>query len=136
MKTEKQIESDVFDIIKESDLAIAVSGFVYRKGMRPDNPELEDIVVKFLSGYDEQIQSGIVVVNIYVPDVQYQGYSAKSENIDRVGKLQKLVNEIFDDFSNVEYLIEKDGTPTSLQADGIEQHFIYVRLKYKRLSNN
>ena len=136
MKTEKQIESDVFDIIKESDLAIAVSGLVYRKGMRPDNPELEDIVVKFLSGYDEQIQSGIVVVNIYVPDVQYQGYSAKSENIDRVGKLQKLVNEIFDDFSNVEYLIEKDGTPTSLQADGIEQHFIYVRLKYKRLSNN
>ena len=67
-KTEKSIERDFYEFVSKSELAKSVSGEVYRNGMRPPESEQEDIVVKFLSGLDEQIQSGIVVLNIYVPD--------------------------------------------------------------------
>ena len=43
-KTEKQIEKDVFRIIRDSELKAVIDGVVYRDGMRPKNATTEDIV--------------------------------------------------------------------------------------------
>ena len=89
-KTEKRIERDFYEFVTKSELAKAVSGKVYRKGMRPPESDKEDIVVKFLSGVDEQVQSGIVVLNIYVPDISVRSRGAKVENIKRIDELEEL----------------------------------------------
>ena len=54
IKTEKQIEKDIFRIIKASPINTMIGGTLYRNGMRPRNAKTEDAVVAFLSGLDGQ----------------------------------------------------------------------------------
>lgn len=131
-KTEKQIERDFFKFVCDSELARSISGKVYRKGVRPPDSDKEDIVVKFLSGLDEQIQSGIVVLNIYVPDETIRGTGTKVEAFERVAELEEILLTFIEENDSNEYDLSKDGTPKSLEAEGIEQHFIQARIKFRR----
>ena len=132
-KTEKQIEKDVFRIVRDSELKAVIGGSVYRDGMRPKNAMTEDIVVKFLTGLDGQEQSGIVLVHIYVPNIKSpSGDGELVPNITRIDLLEEKANSLLSSLEDTEYLFEKDGTPRSYPAEGIEQHFINVRLKYRR----
>lgn len=131
-KTAKQIEKDVFRIIKDSELKNVIGGEFYRAGMRPKNAMTEDVVVKFLTGIDGQEQSGVVLVHIYVSNIAASNDGELVENITRVDELEGLLNTLVADFENEEYLFEKDGTPHSFPAEGIEQHFINMRLYYRR----
>ncbi len=134
-KTEKQIEKDVYRIIRDSELKAAVGGKVYRDGMRPKDAKTEDIVVKFLTGIDGQEQSGIVLVHIYVPDIKSpSGDGELVPNITRIDQLEDTVNTLLASLEDTEYLFEKDETPKSYPAEGIRQHFINVRLKYRRIT--
>lgn len=134
-KTEKQIEKDVFRIIRDSELKAVIGGVVYRDGMRPKNAKTEDIVVKFLTGIDGQEQSGIVLIHIYVPNIKSpSGDGELVPNITRIGQLEEIANIMISSLESDEYLFEKDDTPRSYPADGIEQQFINVRLHYRRKS--
>lgn len=131
-KTAKQIEKDVFRIVRNSELKNVIGGTFYRAGMRPKNASTEDVVVKFLSGIDGQEQSGVVLVHVYVPNIQVSKDGELVENITRIDELEGLINTLFAELENDEYLFEKDGTPHSFPVEGIEQHFINVRLHYRR----
>lgn len=131
-KTEKQIEKDVFRIVKDSELKNVIGGSFYRAGMRPKNAMTEDVVVKFLTGIDGQEQSGIVLIHIYVSDIPASNDGELVENITRIDNLEQLLNDIISELEDNEYLFEKDGTPKSFPAEGITQHFINLRLKYRR----
>lgn len=132
-KTAKQIERDVYRIIRESELNGMIGGTIYRDRMRPKNADTEDVVVKFLTGIDGQEQSGIVLIHIYVPNKPSVSNDGELvEDITRIDELEVIINRIIDGLDNVEYLFEKDGTPQSYQAEGLEQHFINVRLRYRR----
>lgn len=134
-KTEKQIEKDVFRIIRDSELKAVIGGVVYRDGMRPKNATTEDIVVKFLTGIDGQEQSGVVLVHIYVPNIKSPtGDGELVPNITRIDLLEEIANSLLSSLEDTEYLFEKDGTPRSYPAEGIEQQFINVRIKYRRKS--
>lgn len=131
-KTAKQIEKDVFRIIRDSELKDVIGGTFYRAGMRPKNATTEDVVVKFLSGIDGQEQSGVVLVHVYVPNIQVSNDGELVENITRIDELEELLNTLISGLENDEYLFEKDGTPHSFPVEGIEQHFINTRLHYRR----
>ena len=62
-------EKDIYNLVKESVLKTAIKGSFYREGMRPLNAKTEDAVVSFMTGVDDQIQIGVVNVNVYVPDI-------------------------------------------------------------------
>lgn len=132
-KTEKQIEKDVFRIIRDSELKAVIGGVAYRDGMRPKNAKTEDIVVKFLTGIDGQEQSGIVLIHIYVPNIKSpSGDGELVPNITRIDQLEEIVNSMVSSLESDEYLFEKDETPRSYPADDIEQYFINIRLHYRR----
>lgn len=131
IKTEKQIEKDIFRIIKASPINTMIGGTLYRKGMRPRNAKTEDAVVAFLSGLDGQFQTGVVLLNIYVPMTQ-NASSDKITDISRVDTLETAVNDFFDECSEVNYLFELRETPYSEDLDEIEQTRINVRIHYKR----
>lgn len=133
-KTEKEIEKDVYRIIRNSTLKDEIKGSFYRAGMRPKNAESEDAVVKFLTGLDGQEQNGIVLVHIYVPNIKISADGELAEDIARVEHLEAVVNDIIDGIDDTEYWFEKDATPKSYPAEGVEQHFINVRIKYRRKS--
>ena len=134
-KTENQIERDFYAIIKGSELAGAIKGEVFRRGQRPENAKTEDCIVKFLGGDDSQIQTGTVVLNIYVPYIPYAD-GRRGEDLSRIGELEEAVEAIIPEITSTDYDIDKEGTPRSYQEDNIEQTIIAVRLKFQRLNQD
>lgn len=132
-KTEIQIERDFYQLIKDSRLGAAIRGTVYRSEMRPANATDEDLIVKFLAGTDEQIQRGTVILNLYVPDINFKD-GRKVADKKRIGELQELILDFIDTCDDTDYWIESDGTPYSTMNPDIEQHLIVSRLKFQRIS--
>ena len=132
IKTETQIERDFYSFVKNSDLGKAIRGTVYRSEMRPTDAATEDLIVKFLAGLDEQVQTGVVIFNLYVPDIPYtDGRMVPDKN--RIGELQELIRTFVETAGGTEYWLETDTTPTTMRNEEIEQHFIYVRIKFNRI---
>lgn len=134
MKTEIEIERDFYTLIKESPLGNSIRGTVYRSEMRPAGADGEDLIVKFLAGVDEQIQSGTMLLNLYVPGIEIKG-GRKVADKQRIGELQRLILDFVEQYENDEYWIKTDGTPYSTYNPDIEQHLIVTRLKFQRLSD-
>lgn len=134
VKTEQQIERDFYSFIKNSSLGKAIRGQIYRSEMRPNDATTEDLVVKYLAGIDYQIQQGTVILNIYVPDKPYMADGRKVIDHKRVGELQELINEFVNDNPDTEYRLQTDTTPTTMKVEGIEQHLIYSRIKFYRIT--
>lgn len=131
-KTSQQIEEDVYMLILGSSLANIVRGKIYRDGTRPKNASTEDVVVKFLTGIDEQEQRGIVLIHIYVPNIRANRDGESVKDTKRINRLQSEVNSILSSINGTEYLFTKDNTPQSFPVEGIDQYFINVRINYKR----
>lgn len=130
-KTEKQIEKDIYRIVSGSTLATLLKGKVYRKGMRPQNAKTEDAVVGFLSGLDDQFQTGVVNVNVYVPFKEAK--TQKRPDIGRVDELEAEIRKVFEeDIEDPYYLLEVPESPQSDDLDDIEQTQINARIHYKR----
>lgn len=130
VKTETQIERDFYSMLKTSSLGTELKGSIYRDEMRPANAKTEDLVLKMIAGTDEQIQEGIIVCNIYVPDVLQKG-GKPVKDFDRIGKLQAKALELIGCTS--EYKIRTDGSPVTIAVDGIAQHMINLRLRFERI---
>ncbi len=131
-KTENQIERDFYSIANNT-LGNIIRGTVYRRGMRPDNAKTEDCIAKFLGGIDEQIQTGTVVLNIYVPFIPYQD-GRRGEDLNRIGELEEQVKEAVRAIDDTDYEITTETTPQSYKMDEIEQTVIAVRLRFQRLN--
>lgn len=135
VKTEIEIERDFFTFVKESNLAAAIHGEVLRSDMRADDAKTEDLVVKFLAGLDEQIQTGVVLFNIYVPDIpNIDGRMVR--NASRIGELQGEIRSFIENNKGTEYLLATDGTPTSMRNEEINQWCICARIHFQRLSTD
>ena len=132
-KTEQQIERDLYAMIKASSLGTSIRGSVYRSEMRAADATTEDVIVKFLAGVDEQIQQGVVVINIYVPDIRYDGRLVPDKS--RIGELQQLVIDFIEQCDSVEYWIVPDSTPYTASVEGVDQHVIISRIKFSRIIN-
>lgn len=92
-KTGKQIQGDIRRMLAGSKLAEAVSGGVYRNGYRPRDSRKEDIIVTFTTGIPDQIETGVVTVNIYVPDIDPCGNGVFVEDGRRTEQLEALAQQ-------------------------------------------
>lgn len=132
-KTEIQIERDFYQLIKNSRLGAEIRGTVYRSEMRPADATGEDLIVKFIAGTDEQIQRGTVILNLYVPDINFKD-GRKVADKKRIGVLQAMILDFIETCDDTDYLIGSDGTPYSTMNPDIEQHLIVARIKFQRIS--
>ena len=89
-KTSKQVQGDVYRLLKDSTLYSMISGEVYRQGYRPRDSRLEDAVVIFTAGLPDQIQTGVVTVHIYCPDIDPYGNGVLVEDGQRTEDLKPL----------------------------------------------
>jgi len=69
MKTTLDLEDVVYDQLKSGTLITIITG-VLRKGDRPVSSEKEDVTVNSLPVTSQQLQSAIVNVNVFVPDLE------------------------------------------------------------------
>lgn len=136
-KTATQIQGDVYQLLKNSTLCSMISGDVYRKGMRPRDSKLEDAVVIFTTGLPDQIQTGVVTINIYVPDIDAYNNGVMVENGLRSSQLELLaaewVGSLKAGVSNYKFRLQQ--TIYTEEDAAIKQHFVVVKLHYRYFGN-
>lgn len=134
-KTAKQIQGDVRRLLLNSTIAQAISGGVYRAGLRPRDSRQEDAIITFTTGLPGQIHSGVVTVNIYVPDIDPDANGTWVENAARTAQLESLaaqwVNSLNGPDSDYHFTLRQ--TIYTEPEPEIRQHFVVVRLGYSAL---
>ena len=130
--TAGEIETKVYNLIV--DYGLQIGGQIYKEGVRPLDSKSEDAVITFVTGTDAQIQSGIVAVNVYVPDINNgQGKGVKVKNISRCNEVEIMLKNFASSISiSDEYKFEPDRIIKSYKESEIEQHFVNLRLKFKK----
>lgn len=132
-KTSKQVQGDVYRLLKDSTLYTLISGEVYRNGYRPRDSRKEDAVVIFTTGLPDEIQTGVVTVNIFVPDIDPYNNGVWVEDGARTEELEKLadawVDSLTAEVSNYKFKLQQ--TIYTEEDKDIRQHFVVVKLKYK-----
>lgn len=133
-KTAKDIQTDFYMLLKGSDLVAMVNGIVYRDGFRPRDSKKEDIVIIYSAGEDDgEIQSGIVTLNIYVPDILPYKNGTMVENAARTAKIERAAQEWYESIRGVmpEYIFRLYNTIHTTADEDINQHFVVVQVKYR-----
>ena len=130
--TSSDIEQDVYDLIQLSSLKTSISGKIYKSGMRPPNSKLEDVVITFLAGLGNQLQTGVVNVNTYVNNVVLDGIHVK--DTIRIKALETIIKSWISGIINQKYEFELDKTMQVYEVPEISQHFINTRLKFKLIN--
>jgi hypothetical protein len=134
-KTGKQVQSDIIELLKGSQLAGLVSGGIYRNGYRPRDSKSEDIVVIFTTGLSGQIQTGVVTVNVFVPDIGNPDNGVMIENGRRCEALEvaaaEWVESLTADRSDYRFTLQQT-IYTEADAE-IHQHFVVIKLKFELL---
>lgn len=131
--TSKRVQGDVYTLLRKSELAGLISGGVYRKGMRPRDSKKEDAVVIFTAGLPDQIQTGVVTVNIFVPDVDGDEAGTLEEDGERTEELEAAAADWVKTLNGqgscykfrLQQAIYTEAEPET------HQHFVVVKLAYK-----
>ena len=92
-KTSRQVQGDIYRLLRSSDMFPQLSGEVYRQGMRRDS-RLEDAVVIFTTGLaDGDIETGVVTVNIFVPDIDPYSNGVFVEDGVRTEQVERMAQD-------------------------------------------
>jgi hypothetical protein len=131
-KTGKQVQGDIYGLLKGSTLYSMISGDVYRGGYRPRDSRLEDAVVIFTAGLPDQIQTGVVTVNIFVPDIDPYDNGVFVEDGRRTEEMELLAAEWVKSLSAEVscYKFRLMQTIHTEEEAEINQHFVVVKLGY------
>lgn len=133
MLTSSDIERTFFSMVKSSGLGQMIGGDVYRSNMRPPTSMDEDIVVTYLAGIDDQLQTGVVVVNIYTKPIRFNG--ADVDDKERCACLLRLFNDMLEEGEETTgHILETDGTPRVNYDDTTKQYVISGRIRYTWLN--
>lgn len=105
--------------------------------MRPRDSKLEDAIVIFTTGLPDQIQTGVVTINIYFPDIDAYNNGVLVENALRGSQLELLAAEWVDSLTAgvSNYKFELQQTIYTEAEAAINQHFVVVKLKYRYFGN-
>lgn len=132
-KTGKQIELDVYRLLSESHLSSIISGSVYREGMRPRDSKKEDAVVMFSSGLSNQIETGVVTINIFVPDQDFYENGQLLEDGERTSFIEiesaKWVDTLTCGKTNYKFKLRQ--TITTDYEPETHEHFVVIILGYE-----
>ena len=131
-RTSKEIQTDFFNLVKDSPLATSINGGVYRHGMRPRDSKMEDVTVSFVSGLPNQLQTGVIALCIFVPDIDPYGNGVYVENCQRTLVLERVAQDWIDSYParNMDYILRLQDTIATVEDATIKQHFVSVMIHY------
>ena len=131
-RTSKQIQGDIYRFLKDSALSSLITGDVYRSGMRPRDSKSEDAVVTFVTGTIGDVQSGVVVVNIYVKDIDPFCNGVLVEDSRRTEEIELAADQWVESLTCAvsDYKFGLVQTIQTFEEPAINQHFVSVRLRY------
>lgn len=132
-KTGAQVETDIYKSIKES-IKANINGDVYTSSGRPTDSKKEDAVIIFMTGRDGQIQEGVVVVNVFVPDIYPATEKGRSvKDTKRCREIEIALAGITDSMTTPEYQIYREDMIQTYKNQDRDEHFINARLSFQRI---
>lgn len=132
-RTASQIQGDIYDFLRESDLARGLTGEVYRRGYRPRDSRLEDAEVIFTTGTPGEIEKGVVTINVYCADIDPYNNGVLVENGQRISEIERAADSWVKTLvaSRSNYLFSLRQTIHSTADPEIKQHFVVIKLNYR-----
>lgn len=132
-KTGSKVEQDFYQILRDqTNLPEIINGSIYKTGMRPVDSQEEDAVVTFVSGLDGQIQTGVLVVNVYVPDVVVYGRSLR--NSGRCREIEEQLDNVIHQINDPRYDLHLNDMIQTYQEEELNQHFVNAKLNFRLLT--
>lgn len=129
MMTDIDIKDDIFNLIKDSELAKSLSGQIYKTGVKPLNSKKEDCVINIAGNQNGEIQRAIVNVNIHVPDLYIAKDKTWVEDTKRLRVLCKLAEQLFTS-KRVKRMRKVELESQRVFADQGNEHFINNRILF------
>lgn len=133
MKTTLEIVDIIYKYLDESSLKPTITGQIY-KNDRPVNSRLEDVVINSLPINNEQLQEGVINVNIFVSNQVHKINDVQDDtqaNHPRLKQLSALacgiLKDVFLVISDCGFDIQQQNM---LPDETAKEHFINIRLKY------
>lgn len=135
--TSKQVQGDIYRFLKDSTLSAIISGGVYRNGMRPRDSEAEDAVVTFVTGLVGEVQTGVVVVNIFVKDIDPYSNGVLVEDSARTEQIEAAAVSWVESLTcaRSNYKFSLATAIQTFEEQAINQHFVSIRLNYEYWNN-
>lgn len=128
MMTDSEIKSDLFKLIKESELARAITGKVYKRP-RPQNSKKEDCVIRVIANENGEIQTAIAIVNIYIPDVFVEEMNEWTEDDPRIAELSKMAEQLFNHNRTLANRLIELQSQQTFEETG-KEHFVSNRILF------
>lgn len=131
-KTAEEVEGDIYTAVSKY-LKGRIDGEAYRRGARPTNRgDKEDAVVSFLSGLDGQVQTGVVVVNVYVPhEGRSDTYTVK--NVARSTAVARILLNMLKEMRINGYDLRTERTVQTEEDNGATRVTLRIKYKYNAL---
>lgn len=133
MLTASKVQTDVYNMLKDSALSSMISGAVYRAGYRPRDSRAEDAIVTFTAGTVGEVEKGVVTVNIYVPDIDPYENGVLVEDGARTDELEQAAAEWVQTLTaeKSDYKFKLNKTIYTEADRDTKQHFVVVILEYE-----
>ena len=133
MKTQNEILTDIYKVIKDSPIN-DLNGEIHKK-TRKTNSELEDCVISLISGVNGKfLQDAGLYVKIFYPDVKNidQTYSEDSLNGQTKETLLFNLSNILLKLNGYSFDIQSRETYTEkVLDDAIKQHYAVLKINFK-----
>lgn len=135
VKTGSEVEIFVYNLLRNSNIKTVISGDVYRDGYRPKNSQKEDVIVIFTAGLSNQIQTGVITVLTFVPDINI-GSGVLAKNGAKTLQVEQWFSEwVKANRITTDYFFQNlDTINTVKDQDTNNQHFVSVKINYQRLT--
>ncbi len=131
-KTAEEVEGDIYTAVREY-LDGQLKGYTYRRDTRPTGRgDKEDAVVSFLSGLDGQVQTGVVVVNVYVPN-ERRGDSYSVKNVARSTAVARTLLDMLKAMRISGYDLRTERTVQTEEDNGATRVTLRIKYKYNAL---
>lgn len=132
MKSDILIKDDVYELIKKSPLASAVTGKICKQGVRPKGSDKEDVVISVIANLNGQIQEAVVNVNIYVAD-DIKSDGQNQEATIRLRELCQIASDILEVGSGEDFRFSLESQHV-LAVEDAKVHVINNRIIYKQIN--
>lgn len=132
--TASQFEDTLFALAK--DFTWGVTGSVYHGGLRPRDSRLEDVVVAYVSGMAGDVQSAVLYVNIYVPDIDPWGNGVLVQDMARTSALEVKAAQFAATLTDSPLKWQLYGTIHTQGVYDIKQHAVVIPLQVNYCSES
>ena len=119
----------------------ALSGGVYYRGTRPlqreqGGTDREDIVVACTDGDEHQIQKGVCVVDIYVPDITVASgaHMRNKQRTDMLESWAKTLPSLLTRSGDIYFT--RSSMVLTRSEDAIHQHYVSLKMDFRLLNND